>query len=473
MEWKYLTAVTGNCSYSRAQDLVLRTLNRSLELQNRGLAAILLKADGTAFGSPENRISLGSRGDSFYEYLLKDSLFSGQEADPLAWTLWNSFRRKLPDLLVEVDPKLAAKARTKRRRKQKPDEAPRGLGGSRGGWYETWREWPTPWLFVKEVSLSQTIPKMDHLICFLPGALALEVLHERSPDNRKSRVDLILAHKLVETCVHTYWRTVSDLAPEITRFNALGLVDDLGSMHNILRPETIESLFVLWRTTKKQVYRNWGQRMLCAFYRSKTPFGFASLHNVNQPSKMRDDMPSFFVAETLKYLFLLFSDDAALPLDQFVLGTEAHPLPILHTLEQNGSSSWPCGRGDIFTQQEHGALLQAEEPAPEPATELRSELPDERSSEPVSSQSDGTPTSVASSEEVQAEAKVCDRERLQELALRIQELQHELREEHASCSDAGDPTCWVGGYSYQECCIPPPGNPLCWDADFTYARCCR
>ena len=25
-------------------------------------------------------------------------------------------------------------------------------------------------------------------------------------------------------------------------------------------------------------------------------FGFASLHNVNQPSKMRDDMPSFFVA---------------------------------------------------------------------------------------------------------------------------------------------------------------------------------
>ena len=25
-------------------------------------------------------------------------------------------------------------------------------------------------------------------------------------------------------------------------------------------------------------------------------FGFASLHNVNQPSKRRDEMPSFFVA---------------------------------------------------------------------------------------------------------------------------------------------------------------------------------
>ena len=67
-----------------------------------------------------------------------------------------------------------------------------------------------------------------------------------------------------------------------------------------------------------------------------------------------------FSEETLKYLFLLldcfntfpsllheapqspflivcesvrlFSDDATLPLDQFVLGTEAHPVPILHTL---------------------------------------------------------------------------------------------------------------------------------------------
>ena len=64
---------------------------------------------------------------------------------------------------------------------------------------------------------------------------------------------------------------MSDLAPEITRFNQQGLVDDLGSMHHILRPETIESLFVLWRTSKRQIYRNWGQRMLCAFFRTKTP----------------------------------------------------------------------------------------------------------------------------------------------------------------------------------------------------------
>ena len=35
-----------------------------------------------------------------------------------------------------------------------------------------------------------------------------------------------------------YFRSSSDLAPEITRFNGRGFVDDQGAMHNILRPET-------------------------------------------------------------------------------------------------------------------------------------------------------------------------------------------------------------------------------------------
>ena len=38
--------------------------------------------------------------------------------------------------------------------------------------------------------------------------------------------------------------------------------------------------------------------------------------------------PSYFLAETLKYLYLLFSDETVLPLDRYVLNTEAHPFPI-------------------------------------------------------------------------------------------------------------------------------------------------
>jgi len=39
-------------------------------------------------------------------------------------------------------------------------------------------------------------------------------------------------------------------------------------------------------------------------------------------------MESFFTAETLKYLYLLFGDGTDVPLDRYVFNTEAHPLQI-------------------------------------------------------------------------------------------------------------------------------------------------
>jgi len=39
-----------------------------------------------------------------------------------------------------------------------------------------------------------------------------------------------------------------------------------------------------------------------------------------------DVQESFFLAETLKYLYLLFTDDDVIPLDRYVFNTEAHPL---------------------------------------------------------------------------------------------------------------------------------------------------
>jgi endoplasmic reticulum Man9GlcNAc2 1,2-alpha-mannosidase len=40
-------------------------------------------------------------------------------------------------------------------------------------------------------------------------------------------------------------------------------------------------------------------------------------------------MESFFLSETLKYFYLLFSDNRKLiDLDEYVFNSEAHPLPI-------------------------------------------------------------------------------------------------------------------------------------------------
>lgn len=38
-----------------------------------------------------------------------------------------------------------------------------------------------------------------------------------------------------------------------------------------------------------------------------------------------DTQQSFFLAETLKYLYLTFSPESVMPLDEWVLNTEAHP----------------------------------------------------------------------------------------------------------------------------------------------------
>jgi hypothetical protein len=39
-------------------------------------------------------------------------------------------------------------------------------------------------------------------------------------------------------------------------------------------------------------------------------------------------METFWMGETLKYFYLLFADESVLPLDEYVMNTEAHPLPI-------------------------------------------------------------------------------------------------------------------------------------------------
>jgi hypothetical protein len=58
--------------------------------------------------------------------------------------------------------------------------------------------------------------------------------------------------------------------------------------------------------------------------------GYAAIESVaTLPVHHLDKMESFWLSETLKYLWLLVSDDSALPLDEWILNTEAHPLPVL------------------------------------------------------------------------------------------------------------------------------------------------
>eukprot|EP00252_Welwitschia_mirabilis_P007297 TRINITY_DN1853_c0_g1_i4.p1 TRINITY_DN1853_c0_g1~~TRINITY_DN1853_c0_g1_i4.p1 ORF type:complete len:165 (+),score=33.64 TRINITY_DN1853_c0_g1_i4:695-1189(+) len=103
----------------------------------------------------------------------------------------------------------------------------------------------------------------------------------------------------------------------------------VGTSWSIQRPETIESLMYLWRITGNNIYREWGWNIFQAFEKqSRMESGYVGLKDVNSGEK-DNMMQSFFLAETLKYLYLLFSPPSVIPLDQWVFNTEAHPLKIV------------------------------------------------------------------------------------------------------------------------------------------------
>ena len=93
-----------------------------------------------------------------------------------------------------------------------------------------------------------------------------------------------------------------------------------------LRPEIIESAYYLYRSTRNANYLAMGQIFLDSLVKyCRTEDGFAALKDVRTKEK-NDAMESFFFAETLKYLYLLFAPSATLDFDSVIFNTEAHPM---------------------------------------------------------------------------------------------------------------------------------------------------
>ena len=93
-----------------------------------------------------------------------------------------------------------------------------------------------------------------------------------------------------------------------------------------LRPEIIESAYYLQFFTGDPRYRAMGHMFLDGLKRyCRTDLAYAALSNVETKEKA-DGMESFFLAETLKYLYLLFAPPETLDLRKSVFNTEAHPI---------------------------------------------------------------------------------------------------------------------------------------------------
>ncbi|KAK3941311.1 glycosyl hydrolase family 47-domain-containing protein [Diplogelasinospora grovesii] len=106
----------------------------------------------------------------------------------------------------------------------------------------------------------------------------------------------------------------------------------LNDRRYILRPEAIESVWYMYRITGDPVWQERGWRMFEAVVKyTQTEVGHSAIDDVgvadedSPPPRKADSMESFWLAETLKYFYLLFAEPDVISLDDWVFNTEAHP----------------------------------------------------------------------------------------------------------------------------------------------------
>ncbi|XP_067947803.1 mannosyl-oligosaccharide 1,2-alpha-mannosidase IA-like [Watersipora subatra] len=287
MEWWYLTQISGNSVYYDKVKRIREVIN-SLELPN-GLYPNYLNPKTGRWGSAHT--SIGALGDSFYEYLLKVWIQTGK-ADTEAKSMYDTAVKGVETHLLKT---------------------------SRGGLK-----------YLGEYKNGRTEAKMGHLTCFAGGMFALGA---KASEDEAHYMEL--GADIANTCHESYTRTATGLGPEYFRMD--GATEAVAMRQNekyyILRPEVLETHFYLYRLTKDNKYREWAWQAVQAMDKyCRTENGYSGLKDVTNANSAKDDVQqSFFLAETLKYLYLIFSDDDVLPLDEWVLNTEAHPFPIYNT----------------------------------------------------------------------------------------------------------------------------------------------
>ncbi len=132
--------------------------------------------------------------------------------------------------------------------------------------------------------------------------------------------DTARAAKLQESCFRMW--TLHGIEPEEIDYATM----EVKSAGYYLRPEIVESAYYLHCTTGDERYRSMGRTIFDDLRRHcRTEAGYAHLKSVITKEKA-DAMESFFFAETLKYLYLLFAPAGTLDFQNTVFMTEAHPI---------------------------------------------------------------------------------------------------------------------------------------------------
>ncbi|KAI9679102.1 MAG: hypothetical protein M1829_001772 [Trizodia sp. TS-e1964] len=337
LEFTRLSQLTENPKYF---DAVQRITNEFEKSQNRtrlsGMWPVLIDIENLSF-TQGSTFTFGGMSDSLYEYILKEHLLLGAQTAQY---------QKLYQGFIEV--------------------------GKKHLFFQPMNKGNLDLLIsgsatVKDNAKIELNPEGQHLSCFAGGMLAIGSKVFNRPQ------DLAVAEKLVNGCLWAYDSTTTGLMPEI--FNAIPcpknstckwnetkwheaiyeqnkhsvaaetlsmkklaekfikekrLPPGFSSIRDtryILRPELIESVFILYRITGDVKWQERAWRMFTAIEKhTKTSLANAAIKDVTiNPAPKDDRMESFWLAETLKYFYLIFSDFDVVSLDEYVLNTEAHP----------------------------------------------------------------------------------------------------------------------------------------------------
>ena len=264
LEFGTLSKLTGNSIYyDKAKYAVTEVFNRRSKI---GLVGTTINVETGEWQNTETHIS--GMIDSYYEYLIKAYLLFDDE----------DFKKMYDESISAVNKYLLDSANT-------------------GLWYA----------HANMNSGVKTQTVFGSLDAFMPAMLVLAG-------------SIKTAEEIQESCFKMW--TQFGIEPEEFNYKTF----EVTAPYYILRPENIESAFYLYRATKNPKYLEMGK----IFYNSidkycKVDEGFASLKSVMSKEKM-DSMESFFLAETLKYLYLIFAPEETLDLNKSVFNTEAHPL---------------------------------------------------------------------------------------------------------------------------------------------------
>jgi len=123
------------------------------------------------------------------------------------------------------------------------------------------------------------------------------------------------------------------------------------SVYYPLRPELIESTYMQYMATGDRSWLIAGRSFLQAIEsHARTECGYAALKDITV-MEMDDDMPSYFLSETCKYMYLLFDEENPFHERNYIFSTEAHPFDTMQIAEV-------CASPSHISDYEQGSLTQ-------------------------------------------------------------------------------------------------------------------